>query len=109
MILRRLLAVSGIVVLTLVASALASDADEGIPFGKTTDRDWERLLATAKTHGVDLEASYKNAEAGDQESLGRIFSLASRFTKLDRVTRTYGNLMFSCFLNLVEAHGEKFF
>ena len=107
--LRRGVAASLTVALAFAISALASDVAEGSPFGKTTEQDAHQLLALAKSHGVDVEASYKKAEAGDAEALGQIFGIAERLTKMDGPARAYGNLLFSCFLNLVEKRGEEFF
>jgi hypothetical protein len=97
------------ILLAAVSVVLASDADDGLPFGKMRERDFDRLVAGAKDHGVAIHAEMEKARKGDKDALARVFGLSATFERMDAVTKVYGNLIFTSFLNLVEARGETFF
>lgn len=97
------------ILLAAISIVPASDEDDGQPFGRVRERDFERLVAGAKDHGVDVQADMEKAHKGDKDALTRVFGLSVTFERMDAVTKAYGNLIFASFLNLVEARGETFF
>ena len=84
-----------------------SMVDVGMPFGKITDDDMVHLTEFAKKQGMDLGAEAKKAYAKDKQALARVFELSLSFDKLDRNARTYGQVIYSSFLNLGESMGVK--
>jgi hypothetical protein len=96
-------------VLGLATLVYATDAEEGAPFGQMNEKDFDRFVDLVRTRGVDVNEEMEKAYKGDKDALGRVFALSTGFQKLDKMTRVYGNLMFSAFLNLVEDKGQAFF
>lgn len=95
---------------TLVSAAGALHAqptgyNTGMPFGRMGPKELDRLEAYTKKEGVDLMGDTKRAYQKDEEALGRVFAFSLKFTKLDRDARTYGQIIYSSFLNLAEAYG----
>lgn len=101
--------VAGCLLLGMATFFLASDADDGVPFGQMSEKDFDRFVELIRARGVDVNAEMERAYKGDKAALGRVFVLSTSFHKMDKMTRIYGNLMFSAFLNLVEERGEGFF
>ncbi len=93
--------------LCLLSSAFAA-VDDGMPFGDITDSNVDTLGAFAKTKGLDLlsemDKVYKNK---DKTALGRVFQFSIKLTSLDINTKTYGQIIYSSFLNLGESWGVK--
>src|SRR5262245_19469678 len=85
------------------------DMNLGVPFGKVSRQDVDRLLELSLSRGVDMEAEMPKAYKGDATALSRIFSLSTGFQKMDKMTRVYGNFIFSMFLDLGERRGENSF
>src|SRR5258708_4230252 len=81
--------------------------DDGMPFGKITDSDSDRLLQFAKEKGFDLSSDLQKADAKDTNALARVFGLSMTFESLDQNARTYGQVIYSSFLNLGETMGPE--
>jgi hypothetical protein len=94
-------------VFALIALTLAGQAwgnDEGTPFGKISQSDYNKLSTLARTHGIDIESEISNVyDKKDGAALGRIFKIALFFEKLDPVTKAYGQVIFSSFLTMSES------
>ena len=86
-----------------------ADMNLGIPYGKMSRKDVDRFLELSRSRGVDMEAEMPKAYKGDATALSRIFSLSTGFQKMDKMTRVYGNFIFSMFLDMGEAKGEDSF
>ena len=101
---------SAAVVLMLMGTLCAQPAqDDGQPFGRMTDQDFEAFERYAASHGFDVEGEMKKVYAGDSDALARVFQFSTRFSRLDAQARAYGNLLYSTFLNVVESRGDEVF
>jgi hypothetical protein len=93
---------------TRVESDAASGlVDDGMPFGKITDSDLDQLMQYAKKEGVDLGAELDKAYAKDMNALANVFRFSLAMKSLDQNTRTYGQVIYSSFLNLGETMGTE--
>src|SRR5436305_13386132 len=99
----RILLVASFVV---CCSALAQD--DGMPFGQIGDSDVDRLAEFAKKTGFDLNAEMERVYNKDEEALGRLFKFSLVFKTLDANARTYGQIIYSAFLNLGEVTDAYF-
>ncbi len=86
-----------------------SDMNLGIPYGKMSRKDVDRFLELSRSRGVDMDVEMPKAYKGDASALSKIFSLSTGFQKMDKMTRVYGNFIFSMFLDMGEAKGEDAF
>jgi hypothetical protein len=86
-----------------------SDADDGVPFGQIREKDFDRFVTLVQSRGLDVNLEMEKVYKGDKVALAKVLELSTGFQKLDTMTRIYGNLMFSAFLNLVEERGEAFY
>ena len=85
------------------------EMDLGVPYGKMSRKDVDRFLELSRSRGVDMDKEMPKAYQGDPAALSRIFSLSTGFRKMDKMTRVYGNFIFSMFLDMGEAKGETVF
>ena len=90
----------------LCCSALAQD--DGMPFGQIGDSDVDRLAEFAKKTSFDLNAEMERVYNKDEEALVRIFKFSLVFKTLDANARTYGQIIYSAFLNLGEVTDAYF-
>lgn len=79
----------------------------GMPFGLMGPKEIDHLDAYAKKEGVDLMGDMKRAYQKDEEALGRVFAFSLKFPKLNRDAKTYGQIIYSSFLNLAEVYGVE--
>lgn len=82
-----------------------ADIDDGMPFGEVTDADVEHLWKFATDHTTDLKAEIEKAYQKDAHALGAVFRFALKFSELDADARTYGQIIWSMYLNLGESWG----
>jgi hypothetical protein len=84
-------------------------AEEGMPFGKITDSDTDQLMQFAKERGFDLNSEIQKvyAKDADTNALARVFRFSLTFKSLDKNARTYGQVIYSSFLNLGETMGVE--
>jgi hypothetical protein len=83
--------------------------DRGMPFGEITGKDIDSLYAFAAQNGENLEADCDKMYEKDIEAMKRVFRLSTHFDNLDKNCRSYGQLIYSSFLNLGESWGvEKY-
>jgi len=59
----------------------------------------------ARPRGFDLESEMPRIEKKDEDALARLFRLSLKFKRFDRNARTYGQIMYSCWLRFGEAYG----
>jgi hypothetical protein len=105
---------AGIVLGLLLVAALPlyaswEDMNLGVPYGKMSRKDVDRFLELSRSRGVDMEKEMSKAYRGDASALSQIFALSTGFQKMDKMTRVYGNFIFSMFLDMGESKGEKIF
>lgn len=73
---------------------------EGMPFGEISDQDITDFFNFAKNQGIDFESAMAEVyKTGSTNALGDVFKLSLRFTSLDQNARTYGQVVYSGFLN----------
>jgi hypothetical protein len=87
----------------------ASKTDDGYPFGIVDDSDMARLVAFAKTHSENLEKDCELAYNNDESALSRVFAFSLQLGRLDDNARTYGQIIWSSFLNLSEGKGTDWY
>jgi len=97
-------ALATIVALTTLCFA-SYGADDGMPFGRITDADVDRLDQFAHFAGVDLTKEMQHAYDKDVKALARVFQFSTTFTRLDRNARTYAQIIYSSLLRLGETMG----
>jgi hypothetical protein len=83
--------------------------DQGMPYGRVEPADVERLEAYARRAGLNLTEEMTRAYRGDADALARVFALSLEFSHLDQNAKTYGQLIYSSFLNLGERRAGDFF
>ncbi|MCI0410237.1 MAG: hypothetical protein L0191_17045 [Acidobacteria bacterium] len=98
-----------LMVASVPVQASWEDMDLGVPYGKMSRKDVDRFLGLSRSRGVDMEKEMPKAYQGDAAALSRIFSLSTGFRKMDKMTRVYGNFIFSMFLDMGETKGESTF
>ena len=96
-----------IVALLLAATVTAAErrpgsVPDGMPFGPVGEADVDRLAEFAKKSGFDLKREMERVYKKDQEALARLFKFSLAFKTLDANARTYGQIVYSSFLNLGE-------
>jgi len=82
--------------------------DDGMPFGRIVEANVDHLEEFAlKRAGFDLKAElarvYGAGGKVDEDALGRVFAFSRQFNTFDNYARTYGQIIYSSFLNLGEA------
>ena len=78
---------------------------DGMPFGPVGEADMDRLAEFAKKSGFDLKPEMERVHEKDEEALARLFKFSLAFKTLDANARTYGQIIYSSFLNLGEGIG----
>ena len=94
-----------IVIACLAICCSGHAQDDGMPFGQIGDADVDRLAQFAKKSGFDLKPEMERVYKKDEEALARLFKFSLAFKTLDANARTYGQIIYSSFLNLGEAIG----
>jgi hypothetical protein len=97
-----------IVIVCLAICCSAHAQDDGMPFGQIGDADVDRLADFAKKSGFDLKPEMERVYNEDEEALARLFKFSLVFKTLDANARTYGQIIYSAFLNLGEVTDAYF-
>jgi hypothetical protein len=100
-----LMAVSLLALLVLSRPVKAQSSNDATPFGPISEVDVDQLMKFGRARGFDLEPEMQRIYKKDEEALGRLFGLSQKFKKFDRNARTYGQIMYSCWLRFGEAYG----
>ena len=96
--------------LAILAGALPGEAQsskDATPFGPIGEVDVDQLMKFGKARGFDLQPEMQRIYKKDEEALGRLFALSLKFKTFDRKARTYGSIMYSCWLRFGEAYGVE--
>jgi hypothetical protein len=91
--------------LTLPLPVEAQDLSNGMPFGPISEVDIDQLMKFGRARGFDLQPEMERVYKKDEDALARLFGLSLKFKKFDRNARTYGQVMYSCWLRFGEAYG----
>lgn len=96
-------------VLTLSLPVQAQNTKDATPFGPIGEVDVDQLMKFARTRGFDLQPEMQRIYKKDEAALARLFSLSLGFKKFDKNARTYGQIMYSCWLRFGEAYGVELY
>jgi hypothetical protein len=91
--------------LALSLPVKAQRSNDATPFGPISEVDVDQLMKFARARGFDLQPEMQRIYKKDEDALGRLFGLSLKFKKFDRNARTYGQIMYSCWLRFGEAYG----
>jgi len=92
-------------ILALSLSVQAQSAKDATPFGPIGEVDVDQLMKFGRTRGFDLQPEMARIYKKDEEALGRLFGLSLGFKRFDKNARTYGQIMYSCWLRFGETYG----
>lgn len=101
----------GVMVLALLAILAwplplhAQSSNNVAPFGQISEVDVDQLMKFGRARDFDLQPEMERIYKKDEEALARLFRLSLRFKKFDRKARTYGQIMYSCWLKFGELYG----
>jgi hypothetical protein len=99
-----IMAVALLAILALPRPVQAQDANDK-PFGPTSEVDIDQLIKFGRARGFDLQPEMERVYKKDEDALARLFGLSLKFKKFDRHSRTYGQVIYSCWLRFGEAYG----
>lgn len=100
-----ILAVALVAILALPRSLQAQDPNDGKPFGPISEVDIDQLIKFGRARGFDLQPEMERVYKKDEDALARLFGLSLKFKKFDRYSRTYGQVIYSCWLRFGDAFG----
>jgi hypothetical protein len=103
--LNRVAAVALLAILALARPVQAQSSNDPAPFGPISEVDVDQLMKFGRARGFELQPEMQRIYKKDEEALARLFGLSSKFKRFDRNARTYGNIMYSCWLKFGEAYG----
>lgn len=92
-------------ILVLSRPVKAQGSNDATPFGPIGEVDIDQLMKFGRARGFDLQPEMQRVYRKDEDALARLFSLSLGFKKFDRNARTYGQVMYSCWLGFGEAYG----
>jgi hypothetical protein len=100
-----LMAVALLTVLALPRSVKSQNPKDATPFGPIEEVDVDQLMKFGRASGFDLQPEMQRIYQKDEDALARLFALSLKFKKFDKNARTYGQIMYSCWLKFGEAYG----
>ena len=83
----------------------AQNPKDAAPFGPIGEVEVDQLMKFGKARGFDLQPEMQRIYKKDEEALARLFGLSLKFKTFDRKARTYGQIMYSCWLRFGELYG----
>lgn len=101
------LALSTILALSLPVQA--QNPKDATPFGPIGEVDVDQLMKFGRARGFDLQPEMQRIYKKDEDALARLFGLSLGFKKFDKNARTYGQIMYSCWLKFGEAYGVELY
>ena len=101
----RFIALALLANLALAQPAQAQSSSDAAPFGPISEVDVDQLMKFGRARGFDLEPEMQRIYKKDEEALARLFGLSLKFKKFNRNARTYGQIMYNCWLKFGEAYG----
>src|ERR1700730_9478297 len=94
-----------LVILAFSPLAKAQGSNDAAPFGPINEVDIDQLMKFGRVRGFDLQPEMERVYKKDEDALARLFGLSLKFKKFDRHSRTYGQVIYSCWLRFGEAYG----
>lgn len=101
----RFAAVALLTIFALPQPVQAQSSNDPAPFGPISEVDVDQLMKFGRARGFDLQPEMVRIYKKDEEALARLFGLTLKFKKFDRNARSYGNIMYSCWLKFGETYG----
>jgi hypothetical protein len=101
----RFAAVALLAILVLARPVKAQSSNDPAPFGPISEVDIDQLIKFGRARGFDLQPEMERVYKKDEDALARLFGLSLKFKKFDRYSRTYGQVIYSCWLRFGEAYG----
>src|ERR1039457_4834900 len=92
-------------ILALSLPVKAQSSNDATPFGPIGQVDIDQLMKFGRARGFDLQPEMERVYKKDEDALARLFELSLKFKKFDRHSRTYGQVICSCWLRCGEAYG----
>jgi hypothetical protein len=92
-------------VLVLARPIQAQSSSDATPFGQINEVDVDQLMKFGRARDFDLQPEMARIYQKDEEALARLFRFSLKFRNFDRKARTYGQIMYSCWLKFGEAYG----
>jgi hypothetical protein len=83
----------------------AQDSSSATPFGPLGEVEIDQLMKFGRARGFDLQPEIQRIYRKDEDALARLFNLSLAFKKFDRNARTYGQIMYNCWLRFGESYG----
>ena len=100
-----MIAVVSLAVLPLARPLNAQSPNEATPFGQINEVDVDQLMKFGRARDFDLQPEMERIYKKDEDALARLFRFSLKFKKFDRNARTYGQIMYSCWLKFGEDYG----
>ena len=100
-----MLSLALLAILALCLPIKAQESNNAAPFGPINEVDIDQLMKFGRTRGFDLQPEMQRIYKKDEDALARLFNLSLKFKKFDRYSRTYGQVIYSCWLRFGEAYG----
>ncbi len=94
-----------VAILTWSLPVQAQSSTGATPFGQISEVDVDQLMKFGRARDFDLQPEMERIYKKDEEALARLFRLSLKFKKFDRKARTYGQIMYSCWLKFGELYG----
>jgi hypothetical protein len=83
----------------------AQDSNGATPFGPLGEVEIDQLMKLGRARGFDLQPEIQRIYRKDEDALARLFNFSLAFKKFDRNARTYGQIMYNCWLRFGESYG----
>lgn len=96
-------------ILTLSLPVQAQSTKDATPFGPIGEVDVDQLMKFGRARGFDLQPEMQRIYKKDEDALARLFGLSLGFKKFDKNARTYGQIMYDCWLKFGEAYGVELY
>jgi hypothetical protein len=96
-------------ILSLARPLQAQNPKDATPFGPIGEVDVDQLMKFGRARGFDLQPEMQRIYQKDEEALARLFALSLKFKRFDKNARTYGQIMYSCWLKFGEAYGVELY
>ena len=101
----RFAALALLAILALPRTGQAQNPKDATPFGPIGEVDVDQLMKFGRARGFDLQPEMQRIYQKDEEALARLFALSLKFKRFDKNARTYGQIMYTCWLKFGEAYG----
>jgi hypothetical protein len=96
-------------ILALSLPVQAQSTKDATPFGPIGEVDVDQLMKFARARGFDLQPEMQRIYKKDEDALARLFGLSLGFKRFDKNARTYGQIMYTCWLRFGEAYGIELY